>query len=301
MAQFRIQHPYDPGFALPPNVIAEPPGRGTLTTLPLPRRTFDDPVPGWDGGYGNQPSYVRAEPIGRGAAYTMPDMRRTIPLHVPSELGDDASDALRAYGYRAADAILSAVPELPRNQRALGLEALFHAIDPSLLARVTARMQAGQAPRDAVAKAMAEGFGREIMRLGRSGRPSSLGYYGGPQAMAGLWDSIKGAFSKVGSGIKTAGKTTYSWGGKVLTTVGGIACGVAGSSAGPAIGGGVAAGFGAPPQVGVAGTQVAANLCPKGQVPIGPPIAPPPMFPPWLLPVAIGGVGVVAVILLTKK
>jgi hypothetical protein len=41
MAFFQIPNPWNPGYALPDYVLAEPPGRGTFTTAMLPRRTVD--------------------------------------------------------------------------------------------------------------------------------------------------------------------------------------------------------------------------------------------------------------------
>jgi hypothetical protein len=264
--------------------MAEPPGRGTLTTVWAPRKTYDNPVPNWTGGYAI-PNYIMAEPQGRGAAGTYWDQRKTIPVYVPEQLGlgDDASNALRKYGDDVADTILSEVPKLPPAQREAGLKALFHAMEPGLLSRIAARMKLGLSPRDAISSAVQEGFGREIIRLGRGARPKALGYYGGgPEAMSGVLSTVKG------------------WGETVLGKVGGIACKVAKSDVGPAIGGGVTTVYGGNPAIGVAGVKTAGSLCPKGQVPVLPP-PPPSMFPPWVLPVAIGGVGLVAVILLTRK
>lgn len=302
MAQFRINHPWDPGYALPPHVMAEPPGTGTLTTAQLPRKTFDDPVPGYTGGFA-VPAYIREEPIGRGAATTMWARRKTIPLYVPDALGADAggaaADALRAYGDQVADVILTEVPKLPPDQRAVGLEALLRAIEPGLLSRVTANMGRGMDARGAISAAVQVGFGREVARLGRGAAPRALGYYGGAEAMGGFWDVISYPFRKIGSGVKTAATKTYDWGGKALSTIGGLTCKLASSQLGAVVGGAGAAAAGAPPQYGVVGAQVAAGVCPPGQVPVTMP--PPSTTPPWLLPAAIGGVGLVAVILLTRK
>src|SRR5262245_28622655 len=116
MAQFRISHPWDPGYALPPHVMAEPPGNGTLTTAMLPRKTFDDPVPGYTGGFA-VPKYISEEPIGRGAATTYWARRKTYPLYIPNALGDDASSALRDYGNRVAEIIMTELPKLSADQR----------------------------------------------------------------------------------------------------------------------------------------------------------------------------------------
>ena len=301
MAQFRIAHPYDPNYALPANVMAEAPGRGTLTTVQAPRKSFDNPVPGWDGGY-TIPRYVAVEAQGRGAAGTYWDPRKTIPMFVPGQLGlgDDAANALRAYGNRAADVILSSLTELPASQQPIALETLFKTLDPTLLARVTRNLKAGMAPRDAISLAMQEGFGRELVRLGRGHTPTSgLGYYGGDVALSGFWSTITYPFRKVGSATATVASKTYDWGGSVLGKLGSLACGVAGSRVGTAVGGGAAAAFGAPPQVGVVGAQVAGGMCAKPATAV--PMMPVSSTPSWVVPAAIGGGALVLVLLLTRK
>jgi len=86
MAQFRSPNPYDPHFALPDNVLAEPPGRGTITTAQLPRRTMGFVPKDWDGGFA-LPNYIRAEPHGRGTAIsTYQARRKTIPFKIPESL-----------------------------------------------------------------------------------------------------------------------------------------------------------------------------------------------------------------------
>lgn len=41
MAFYQIPNPWNPGYALPDYVLAEPPGRGTFTTAMIPRGTVD--------------------------------------------------------------------------------------------------------------------------------------------------------------------------------------------------------------------------------------------------------------------
>ena len=87
MAHFRSPNPYDPHFALPDNVLAEPPGRGTITTAQLPRRTMGFVPEDWDGGFA-LPNYIRDEPHGRGTAiHTFQARRKTIPFKIPESLG----------------------------------------------------------------------------------------------------------------------------------------------------------------------------------------------------------------------
>jgi hypothetical protein len=224
--------------------------------------------------------------------------RKTIPLYVPNALGDDRG-TLSDYGDRVADIILVEVPKLPPDQREAGLELLLRAIEPGLLSRVADNMRRGMAARAAISAAVQVGFGRELARLARGARPTSgLGYYG-PSAQGGFLDVITYPFRKLGSGIKTVATKTYDWGGAALGKIGEFTCKVASSQYGAAIGGAGAAAAGVPPQYGVVGTQVASGLCPKGQVPV--PVIPPSSTPPWLIPAAIGGAGLVVVLLLTRK
>lgn len=45
MPFYHQPHPWNPGYAIPKYVLAEPPGRGTFTTKWLPRRTISQLVP----------------------------------------------------------------------------------------------------------------------------------------------------------------------------------------------------------------------------------------------------------------
>ena len=113
MAQYRIPHPYDARFALPANVMSEPPGRGTLTTNQRPRRTFDSPgyIPAaWNPGF-DIPQYIKQEPLGRGTTTTYQARRKTISQYIPPALGCLESDTLgaNAMGLWPFDKIASAV------------------------------------------------------------------------------------------------------------------------------------------------------------------------------------------------
>lgn len=45
MSFYHLPHPWNPGYAIPKYVMAEPPGRGTFTTTWLPRRTISQLIP----------------------------------------------------------------------------------------------------------------------------------------------------------------------------------------------------------------------------------------------------------------
>lgn len=93
--QFRRRHPWDPGYALPQNVLDEPSRVGTLTTAYLPRRTIDAPsIPEpWRTGYA-YPEYVDSEPLGRGVFATAYMPRRTVDTLVPDYLSGMVDDEL---------------------------------------------------------------------------------------------------------------------------------------------------------------------------------------------------------------
>lgn len=177
MTQYRMTHPYNAGFAFPANVMAEPPGRGTLTTKQLPRKTFSAMPEGWTGGFA-LPDYVKAEPHKRGTMHTHWTRRKTIPTLIPASLGNDfpdeveleymleegeplemilpqevyamdglgssevlkgRGDPIKLYGERASEYILGTIREVPVEFRAIALEALLDEVEPGLYDRVTER------------------------------------------------------------------------------------------------------------------------------------------------------------------
>lgn len=383
MAQLRLpNHPFNPRFALPSNVVKEPPGRGTLTTSQIRRKTFSEIPKGWTGGY-TLPDYVMTEPHKRGAAYTHWDRRKTIPMYVTDGLGNNepltlalpkevysldgippvrpgfAGDPIKEYGKRASEYILKTIKKVPTEFRGIALEALLNEVEPGLWDRVTERanryksqgMKDRQAVASAMASAMSEGIAKEMINIGKKGKPAlrsqaGLGYYGDHAAqiaLEGLWSSIKSGISKVGSAIKSGVTTTTSavtttvisakravtypirkaaegigkgaeyvkdgaqkaweWGKSTVDKLGSLACSVMNSPAAPVAAGAAASAYGAPPQAGVVGAQVGASLCAKSDVPAAPQdqLMQPQTLPGWVMPAAIGGVGLVAVLLLTKK
>lgn len=256
--QFRRPHPWDGQYALPENVLAEPPRFGTLTTGYMPRKTIDAPAlaPPWEPGYA-YPEYIKDEPLGAGVFRTKYTPRRTVDTLVPRFLGDDeggvdasdepginiyggtqwlqraqarygaelpmlggvgqpinfdsgqawieaaenrygfslgndgvpaasASDAIGAFGRRAAEQVLRRVRKLPRTDRALGLRTALDNLEPGLWRRVVLKAKeyegAGATPEIALKRALASqmstGLISELVRAGKSGavnRQSMLG------------------------------------------------------------------------------------------------------------------------------
>lgn len=94
MAQFRRGNPYDPGYALPQHVLAEPPGRGTFVTAVSNRRNYDIPEHIPDGGYA-LPEYIRNEPHGQNARSTWQIPRKHADGFIPGDLGNVFVDAFK--------------------------------------------------------------------------------------------------------------------------------------------------------------------------------------------------------------
>jgi hypothetical protein len=256
---------------------------------------------------------IEAEHHGRGAFHSWGVPRKSFESYVPGALGDDAGNVLTSYGEQVADLILSSINQVPANERGVALQALFETLDPGLTLRIGERMKRGMSARAAIASAVGEGLGKEIVRLGRS---SNMKKYAAspPEALSGFWDSVKDIGRKitavtlapVSGGASLAlwseGTTskTIDWGKSTLSKIGSATCTVASSSIAPALGAGAAAASGAPPQVGVVGAQIAGAVCAKPP----PPPPPPGVFsglPSWALPAAVGGSLVVLFLVMRKK
>lgn len=323
---FRKPHPWDGNYAIPDNVMAEPPGRGTVTTKQRRRRTIDDPAiaPPWRPGYA-YPAYVGQEPIGRGVYRTKYRPRKTIDVLIPKYLGDDeldqGADPIANFGQRVASHIMGSVKHLPVDQRKQALKAVFDQLDPKLWGRVAARgkklQQQGLSPKQALHQAIAAstsmGLLEEFIRVGQTGRvevKSMLGLaaYGeasevivleGFQEAMGAWYNplswVAKGVGKVTAKAAPAGLKAAEWGKGVISTIGNLACNVAGSQVGQLAAGAGSAAAGAPPQVGQKGATLVASACAdQPQVPVGPVAKP---FPIWI-PIAIGGAVILAVVAL---
>lgn len=330
--QYRRPHPWDGGYAIPDYVMAEPPLRGTFTGRGIDRRTIDAPeLPGpWQTGYA-YPEYVGQEPIGQGVFRTKYYPRKSIDVLVPEAVGDvegfAEQDPIANFGEEAAGYIMRTIKALPPGQRKQALRAVFDQLDPKLWSRVAehagriskAGVPDAAALQQAMASAMSMGLLEEFIRVGKTGQikpksMSGLAVYGQQaerQMLAGFksalgmsWGDLnplnwlaKGTnvvTAKAMPGLTQAGE----WGKSVLSTVGDLACSVAKSGAGQIAAGAGASAAGAPPQVGAQGAQMVSAACSGPQ--------PPPVVQSsgssWILPVAIvGGLGLVAVVLLTRK
>lgn len=205
---FNLPPPWDPGYALPENVIDEGLERRGFVTKWMPRGTYDAPDVG-TGGY-VVPGYVMREGYGQGtfttkwepANYydgprvphwlnkrpTVTADRRTGPgaqrvtFRRAAALGDDSDGGhplFTEFGRRAADQVLARVAMLPPSQRKQALRTILDAIDPSLYGRantytqdlVRSGVRGPDAVRAALARAMSVGISTEIVNLGKTRTP----------------------------------------------------------------------------------------------------------------------------------
>jgi hypothetical protein len=127
MSFYHLPHPWDPGYAIPEYVKAEPPERGTFTTKWLPRGTISAVVPDF-----------LAQPgpklLGRGDADlgSLGDDTLGHGAQVYSLQPLGGGDAVAGYGAKAADWIMSSIGRVPEEYRKPALRALLDAIDPKL-------------------------------------------------------------------------------------------------------------------------------------------------------------------------
>ncbi|MBT8452995.1 MAG: hypothetical protein KJO40_13585 [Deltaproteobacteria bacterium] len=330
MSFYHLPHPWNPGYALPKYIQAEPPGRGTFTTKWLPRGTISQLIP----------DYL-AKPTGRADTQLACDAelgslgcdslgaQETLYQLEPLGAIGAGADPIKAYGERAAEWIMRTIYEVEPEDRTIALRALLDTVDKTLWDRVakeSAKFKAkglGSRPalQKAIALCMANGMMAELVKTGekimqkKAVDPAQLQALGfcGPICAA---KKVGSAAKSMGKGIGRAGswvggkawsgaKSATNWVGKGISKLGGLACSVANSPIAPIAAGAGAAAMGAPPQAGAMGVSAAGSLCgSKGdsaaaqqQLQTPTPGAP---LPSWVLPAAIGGGALVLVLVLRK-
>lgn len=323
MSFYHLPHPWNPGYALPEYIQAEPPGRGTFTTKWLPRGTVSQLIPdylakpaaqeltgrtdvnlGCDVGCDKELGSLGCDTLGAAEIYKL------------EPLGAEGGyDPIKAYGLRASEWIMGTIRQVEPQQRTVALRALLDTVDPSLWNRVAteaAKYKAkGVPPKAAMQKALAvcmsNGMVAELVKTGEKVMQKRAVNPGQLQAL-GFCGPICAA-KKVGSAAKSIGRTVAGgastatrWVSKGVSKLGSLACSVANSSVAPMAAGAGAAAMGAPPQAGSAGVDVAKGLCGKKgdsavaqqQLATGAPSS----MPGWVLPAAIGGGALVLVLAL---
>jgi hypothetical protein len=335
---FYKNRPWNPGYAVPGYVDAEPFGRGTLTTEQLRRKTYSLPPKDWTAGYA-LPANVQDETAGQGTIETKQIRRRTISQWIPDFLMDrnagdtmamvespngmgaveiDAvplqkpgypGDPIAAYGREVAAYVMSAVQSVRPSERTEALRTLFNRIDPELWQNVAVKaeyfenqgLKSQFALQRALAASVSDGFARELAQIGLSGQmprtgQAALAAFGCHEAMGSFWDKVTSGAGSVLNFTAKAGRTISKLGCRVLSSPGaGYAAGAASAAAG------------VPPQAGVAGAQIAASACGGSSGAPAPAPAQPqiimmqqPASSLPILPIAIGGAAILAVLLLRK-
>lgn len=206
---FNIPPPWNPGYAVPDNVVDEGLERHGYVTEWAPRGSFDNPKVGY-AGYA-VPGYVTEEPYGQGAfatrwaprgSYAGPKVRHWLDQPSARVIGHErlpggatkmqiamlsgteqrmtgGANPFTAYGMRAANALLDTVKMMPPTKRTQQLKRALDKIDPHLWGRAeqaaAIETRAG-APDDValergLAAAMSLGIGAELVDLGKGKAP----------------------------------------------------------------------------------------------------------------------------------
>lgn len=131
-----------------------------------------------------------------------------------------------------------------------------------------------------------------------------------PRRKRGALERIGNALKSIGKGIIAAPRAIVEAGVKgaqkiaeagkdIVGKLGDLACGIVNHPAGAAAAAGAAASYGAPPEAGAIGVNVAKDFCNGDEAGVPPDVlAPPPSYPKWLLPAAIGGGALILVLAL---
>jgi hypothetical protein len=202
---YHLPHPWNPGYAIPRYVMAEPPERGTFTTQWMPRGTIPNLVPDF---FANP---IEKKLLGRNdaglsglgslggctlAGSTLAGSTLAGSTLAGSTLGaseyrleplgrNGMSGTITKYGLATARGMIARIRQLPNSQRAAALKMAMDRIDSTLRARCeryaleaqNTGMPAGKALELGLARALSEGVTSELARLGTSRQlpqPSSL-------------------------------------------------------------------------------------------------------------------------------
>lgn len=207
---YNLPPPWNPGYAMPDNVMDEGLERRTFVTGQMPRGTYDNSTDG-SAGYAI-PQYVLKEGTGRGTfttkwlprGYYGPKLphwlddifskvigpKKALPgggtAMTVATLGDvgggsrgSLSNPWNTYGQRSAKIILRKLRTYPAASRPAVLKTMLDAIDPNLYTRVDSMAKqaasdgvpTSQALEYALAKAMTSGILTELDQIGRSRTP----------------------------------------------------------------------------------------------------------------------------------
>lgn len=210
MSFYHLPHPWNPGYAIPRYVMAEPPERGTFTTQWLPRGTIPGLIPDYFAnpmgakkilgredanlsGLGSLSGSTLAGSTLRGSTLrgsTLAGSSLGATEYQIEPLGNGNGNGngrarFDTYGYNTARGMIKQIRKLPAQHRGTAMRQAMDRIDPTLRSRceayATAAQKAGVAAPAALeqglARALSEGLLTELARLGSSRglpQPSSL-------------------------------------------------------------------------------------------------------------------------------
>lgn len=305
MSFYHLPHPWNPGYAIPEYVMAEPPDRGTFTTKWLPRGTIPGLVPDYLAKPGKQllgRNDADLGSLGESSLRCNSLSGDTLGAEEYSLEPLGGVDPVTSYGEEAALWIMSEIAKVPASQRKEALQSLLNVVDPSLWATIDRKgsefRAKGMPPKSALAAAisvsLSEGFMKELIEAGARAQRGDRNPFK-KQSLAGL-----GMYEDLGGWLSS---TVGAVGGFVsggVRKLGSLARKAACSSTIQVL----AATAGGP--AGAAGAAAAASKCGGGGGNSGgggggasAPAAP--RTPDWLLPVAAVGGGVLLLLVLRKK
>jgi hypothetical protein len=328
--------PWNPGYSLPPYLQEEDPlTRGSaVVTAQIPRGTISR-VQGLSqrtAGY-SLPQYLRDEPVGSqarttpwtkgGTVMSMKMLKTGLPWKSSAHTLDSnglgalgstskgkssvgGSNPIEAYGQKASVIVEQALAAVPVGQREAEMRKLLNDVDPKLFAAYKKEQKqlkdigasSAVARSAGLAVAFSQGFTKDLMKIGKTGKKPapgirkghvSLGALMGFEAQANNYEDLGG----IGSSIKSA-----------LKKLGGLACDVATNPVTPIAAGAAGAYYGGPQgaSTAMAGAGMAAAACSAGGSSDPQFYQPAPSaMPVWAIPAIIGGGAIALVLVLTRK
>ena len=301
MARLRSDHPWNPGYALPKNVLDEPYGQGVIITKQVKRGTISALQPSWlVDGPGAQGSLGGVEHGSLGGSTIAGNSLRGgaqgslsgTPFDAkegPVQIGG-ASDPIANFGREAAKLVLSEMKKVLPAERVSTMRRVLDDIDAKLFDQVAAgakaRQAAGASAADALEKALAASLAgsylEQLQKLGKTGQVPTSGVLGlalgtvSPDGLGSFWGSLKNAGAKIGGGLKKL----------ACKAANNPAASIAATAAGGPAGG--------------TGVQLASEMCGGSKAADVAPPPPPPAAAFPIVPVLIGGGVLLAVLALRK-
>jgi hypothetical protein len=275
----KASNPWNPGYALPGNVMDEPFARGTITTRYTPRRTISSLSPG---------EFVGLEGLGSLGGHTLAGSTLAGSTLAGSSLAGStlggpvgaAGDPVAAFGRDAARLVMQRIMTVEPAVRKPLMKTILDSIESGMYAEVETKAEAyakkyppAVALEKGLAAAFANRFLAQVIKVGKTGQAPTGGLLGlagcgacgacGAQAdLAGFWDTVykySGAKAVVGAS-KTVGAGAYGVGKSIVKGIGSLACKAANSGGLAA----VATAAGGP--AGAGGAAIAGAVCTKEQL-----------------------------------